>query len=411
MKAGLSIKGFRGFRYNDELLKEKMEELISPPYDVISNSEQERLYQRNPYNFVRLILGKEHTEDTETDNKYTRAKKFIESWLKEGILVQENSPSVYWYEQSFKTNGKLLTRATILAAVKVYDFEEKIILPHERTKSKPKEDRYKLYTITKKNLCPIFGIINTNIEHPYELKFLGRALDDEEVMHKLYLVEEKEYLDYLSSLKDKKIFIADGHHRYETAKRIRDEFAKGENHPAAYTLMGITSIYDEGLFIGATHRVVKKKIDIETLIQKLKEAFVVDEIPQREPVESKEIIMFYQGKFFSLMPKQEKYRFKEEYSEKWNNINVNLLFYLILKPIFGIDEKELSEGNSVWYSPSIEETINYAKDRQYPAFILTPISINDFIAFSEALEFLPQKTTYFYPKLASGLVFRDIEKW
>ena len=221
----LDFQPFKAWRYNTERVD--VATVLAPPYDVISPEKQQKLYDRSPFNSIRLILNKKDPADTDQHNGYTRARDTFQEWQNQGVLVQEQSPCFYVYRQTFKDPVTQLTknRFALLGRVRLEPFEKGIIVPHEKTLSGPKADRMRLLRTVQTNFSPVFGLYNDKglevrsiIQDPMNSKPVFEAEDDDKVVHTLWAIEDPDILAKLQkALRPKKVYIADGHHRYETA--------------------------------------------------------------------------------------------------------------------------------------------------------------------------------------------------
>src|SRR5205809_2586108 len=262
------IRAFRAFRYDLGRVG-ALGDVVAPPYDVIDPALQQALYDRSPYNVVRLILNKEEPTDTEANNRYTRAAGCLRDWQREDILVQDSARALYVYHQEFEVEGQRFTRKGFMTRVRLEPFGTGRIYPHEETLAGPKADRLKLFRATAMNLSQIFGLF-PDPDGTVQAKLdaaVGRALplqatDHLGVVSKLWPVTDQQVVSAVTGLMGPKpIFIADGHHRYETAlKYLEEKKQAGEvtspDHPANFVLMMLVSMHDPGLIILPTHRLV-----------------------------------------------------------------------------------------------------------------------------------------------------------
>ena len=262
------VRPFRGVRY-DVAQVGALSDLVAPPYDVIDATLQERLYQASPYNIIRLELNRPEPNDSESENRYTRAAAFLRGWLRQGVLRTENHPAFYMYEQTFDIEGQTHTRRGFLARVRLEPFGQGQIFPHEQTLAGPKADRLALYQATGFNLSPIFGLYPDANHEAIRLLEGGLrdrtplvATDHLGVVNRLWVVGDDMTQTALQGLMAAKpIFIADGHHRYETGLKYRDTLAaagqlEGPDDPAGFCLMMLVGMSDPGLLILPTHRLV-----------------------------------------------------------------------------------------------------------------------------------------------------------
>src|SRR5262245_36589718 len=273
------IQAFRALRYDLGHVG-SLSDVTAPPYDVISPDEQAALYKKHPANVVRLILNRAEPGDDDANSPYTRAAKFFRDWQRQGVLFTEADPAVYVYHQEFKYAGQTHTRRGFLARVRLERFGEGSVYPHEETMSSPKEDRLKLTTACKANLSPIFGLYpdpEAAAQTILEKAIIGKtpldATDHLGVVHRMWPVTDVAVISALTAaMAGKPTFIADGHHRYETACNYRDRLAEGRenvrraagvsplmdaNHPANFVLMMCVGMSDPGMVVFPTHRLFR----------------------------------------------------------------------------------------------------------------------------------------------------------
>lgn len=419
-----TVKPFRGLLYSVDYVSK----VVCPPYDVISPEEQENFYNNSPYNIIRVELGKVYEDDNEKNNVYIRARNYLEQWIHEGILYYDQEFYYYLYVQEFTHDGKRYFRPGIVAAVKLEDYETKIILPHEKTLPKPKKDRYNLLSETHTNVSQIFGLFSDNTRK-------GRTIinetvkddpvysfeDEKGVTHLLYRIPEKYENDISEALFDAQIFIADGHHRYETALNYRNEMRKnyGEIEDAWYEYVMMTLVPVEvDLLILPIHRIVRldHAISERELYENLKADFEVTSLPGsghlKEALEKSNDTTGVFGlvttsNSFLLKVKEESLsKVRNEEFEPLRTLDTNILQELVLKPIFGFSEENLEDH--IVFTGDINEAIHAPKEEAKTAsFIMRPVSIETIRKVALNGRTMPQKTTYFYPKLWTGLVMRS----
>lgn len=398
-----TVKGFKGIRYNPEKIHD-FGNVLAPPYDVINSQEQDDLYNKDPHNVIRLILNK-GSEDT----KYEEAANTFRQWIEEDILTCDSEPSIYPYYQEFEEGGKKLTRKGFLAAVKIEDFSTKKILPHERTFPKHKRDRLKLNTACKANMSPVFSVYSDPdivIEKLLDEKLTGEPIFDvtneDGVRNRLWRISDPETISFISDhLEDKSFLIADGHHRYETAIEYRNiqreaNGSTSEDNLYEYVMMFLSNAEDEGLIINPTHRAVKNLgMDIDAFLDKLGEEFNIEEMPYNEGVAN----IGY--KEFTILTKDPDnvYRVSPK-----NDSTEGLAVTILHTKVFGkiIDEDFL-------FTKFLDEAVQLVQEGDYDvAFILPELRASDIFDVVMTGDRMPQKTTYFYPKILSGLVFNPL---
>jgi uncharacterized protein (DUF1015 family) len=409
------IVPFRGILYN--VSKVSVEDVLAPPYDIIMPEYQEELYRKNPYNIVRVDLGKEQPGDTETDNRYTRARSYLDAWINDGVLVQSRRPSFYAYEMSYRIYGEEKRLLGFLGLAKLEELGKGSIHPHECTYSKPKQDRLNLLRSCEANISPIFSLyksaekqISTLLSRITTTPPYIEARDASGAVHKLWQIDEKEDIEIIKKeLEGKAIFIADGHHRYETALEFQKEMREKRTsstgtEPYDYVLMFLANMLDEGLTILPAHRLLKEIPDDPSVM--LPEYFEI------EPVEADfDIANRISGKrgVFGFFRNGSKVWYTLKYKKgdlsevcpDLRDVDVIILHELILKKIFKV--------NNIGYEMDVNKALDKVRSGQFSAaFFLNPTKVEDVEKAALSSVRMPPKSTYFYPKLLTGIV---INKW
>jgi len=423
---------FKGIIYNKEKIK-KLDDVMSPPYDIISEVMQDQLYKKHPQNFVRLILGKQNQDDNQDNNRYTRARDLLNSWLDEFLLIGSDKPAIYPYKIQYNVENQTKTMNGFFILLKL-DPEYKLVKAHERTLSKPKADRLNLMHACYANLEPI------QLLYIDEIDKIRKKIDDSlnnpiiDVMgydgfnHKLWKLDDKNIISMIQNeLQDKILFIADGHHRYQTAINYAYEKKKelgddNEDAPFNYRMVILANMFDEGLSILPTHRLIKKSnFLIETLKEKLKEFFIVETkiIDTQECIEdvNKKIkkdletenkhkfAMYSKSKYHILTLKDESCmdKFAKDHSKTWRTLDVSILHKIILEQLMGINQDNLEDH--VRYTQEDAEAIKFVDEGKFDlSFLMNATKIEELKAIADASEHMPPKSTYFLPKMLSGLV-------
>ncbi len=428
---------FVGLRYNKSKIA-NLASVMTPPYDIIDEKSQARYYAENPVNIIRLELGLVFPDDNEKNNRYTRAKKYLERWIEDETLLPEPKPAMYVYQQEFRVSGGALTRNGFICGLKLQDYSEGSVLPHEETLSKPKADRLKLMQATQCNFSSIFGLYSDpekRVDNALLQAIEGREpdldiIDEAGESHRLWVVADENTLQTVSAyLRDEQIFIADGHHRYETAleysKQMRELGHKGYD----YVMTTLVNLYDEGLVILPTHRVVRNisRLDLEVFKSALTEVFTVEEFNSSEGLpkfmdelaqrgRKKHVFGLYtqEKSLYFLTIKnmnQAKSLMPKEMSDAWKKLDVALLDHLILSQILGIKEDDRKNQNNINYTRDEEWAIARVDDGSHQlAFLLNPTKVQEVVAVAKAGDKMPQKSTYFYPKLLTGVVINPLFK-
>lgn len=417
------IAPFRGIRYS-ETLTSSLDKVTSPPYDIISPADRVYYHELHPNNFVRLILGEEREADDDTQNRFTRAKGFLEGWLADGTLKYESKPSIYIYEQHFERDGKKMSVRGLTCAVKLHPYSDRVVLPHENTLAKPKSHLVPLIRAVEANLDSVYGLY---ADEAGELdKLMDRVTaapadadvtDKDGVRHLLWVYSDPAGIaEIVSFLKDKQIAIADGHHRYETALAHSEEARNGGcaccERQSDYIMMTIANVYQDDLTVLPTHRVVGNVPDdlLAKLDESLAELFEVEKSSKETLVHDMAtrgaIGMYSPSGAVTLKLKADPGELLSG-SEASRTLELNVLHKLVLERSLGIDQEKLKNQTNIIYTRSADEAMGLVDsgERQL-AFLINNLSVKAVLDIAAAGEKMPQKATYFYPKLLSGLVLR-----
>ncbi|MBP2675936.1 MAG: hypothetical protein H6Q84_2776 [Deltaproteobacteria bacterium] len=427
------VKPFRGIHYDVSRVGD-LTRVVAPPYDVIPPEEQEALHRRHPRNIVRIDFGQEREGDGPESNKYTRAGTWYREWLADGTLVRDPVPCLYYYEQEFDIPGKrTFVRKGFLGALRLSRFGDGEVFPHERTLSKPKEDRLSLMRATDAHMSPIFGlfsdpgngVVNALREGISAAPDLA-AVDDLGVKHRVWKVSRPETIRAaVGKISGKGVFIADGHHRYETALAFRDEMRArhGANPDASYehVLMFLCNMDDEGIVILPTHRGVHSLPGFsgERFLSQVRDLLPVesrDGSPEdaMRAVEAagergKAIGWSTGGGRFHVVAFPELERFCEKHLAKYpprlRSLDVVLLHGFLLEQVLGISPEAVTGGQFVkYYKDPAKASKDLSTGAIQAAFFLNGVTIREFRDVSLSGHVLPQKTTFFYPKIGTGLL-------
>jgi len=429
-----TIVPFRGLRYNQEKIKE-VSTVVTPPYDIIDEAAQARYYADNPVNVIRLELGLIFPQDTPNNNRYTRSAQYLQKWMEDQTLKAEGKPSLYLYQQDFEIKGEKLTRTGLLCGLHVESYEKGNILPHEETLSKPKADRLSLMRTTHANFSSIFGLYSDEkkaIETALRKDIKDRApdvsmVDETGESHKIWVIsDEKIVAKVVKAMAEKKIYIADGHHRYETALAYAEEMAEQGQAGYDYVMATLVNLYDEGLVVLPTHRVAGNLKDFEftSFMKKLENLFTVKPAGAREnlPALIDEMAslnkahafgMYYDHKLYLLTLKDfaaAAALLPADKSDAWKSLDVALLDNLILDGLLSIGEQERRNQDNLAYSRDEEWVVTKIDGREYQiGFFLNPTKVQEIVDVATAKDKMPQKSTYFYPKLITGLVLNNMD--
>jgi uncharacterized protein (DUF1015 family) len=409
-----------------------LDKVAAPPYDVIDTEQREKLLERSPHNAVAIDLPKPYGESgpTETgDDPYARAAETMDAWREAGALVEDAEPAIWAMTQDYTgPDGTARTRHGILARVRVEDFEAGQVLPHERTLPGPKKDRLDLTRATRHNLSPIFSLSTKDawplvagaidLQQPW-----GEATDAGGTVTKVWRVGDPAvHAQVTELLSGAQLLIADGHHRYETAIAYRDEVGgEGEHN---YTLMALTGLDDPGLTVFPTHRLLSGFAGDperqQRLGEGLRELFEVTEVPIEDlnPLGEEGIGVFglydsHHKRGFRLRLKDTAIAALDEQlagkPEAYRRLDAAILETLVLKGIAEMSEDDILAKRGLGYAKSVEDSLALLEDGTYDvAFILRPIPVDQVRAICESDENMPPKSTYFFPKVLTGLVFNPV---
>ncbi len=441
-----AIIPIKGIRYNLDKIP-GMNYVVTPPYDVIDQEAQENYYQKNPYNIIRLEYGKTFPSDGPDNNRYTRAAALFKQWVYNDILKRDNEPALYLYEQEFVIDGQKNVRTGFICAVKIEPYDKGVILPHEETLPKHKKDRLELMNACKCNFSPVFSLytdknlhINKALKDATASREPDTAFADENnEIHRLWVITDQEKITLIQKIMaGKRIFIADGHHRYETALVYKNQQNIGdqEEHPANYIMMMLVNLYDPGLVVLPTHRLVKNINPgyISSLLKNLEQDFILEEheiTPQynlkaflnrlsslgSEPAGTsshRHVFGIYLGggKLYMAALKDEQNLPKlmpKEKSIAWQNLDVSVLHKLVLEKHLGIGPELLAKGDNITYTREEEKALEEVDQGKYQlALFLNPTKVEEVTEVAANSEKMPQKSTYFYPKVISGMVINPL---
>lgn len=430
------IRGFRGFRYDLGRVG-SLSEVVAPPYDVVSAKLQHQLYEQSEFNAIRLELTRDEPGDTESTNRYTRAAGTLREWLANNILRQDTARSLYIYEQEFEVEGTTHTRRGFFARVRLEPFGNGKVFAHEQTMSGPKEDRLKLYRATGFNLSPIFGLYPdvggavARVLDPFTLK--GPPLiakDHLGVTNRLWTVTDTHAISTVIGLMGPKpLFIADGHHRYETGvkyleeRKAAREVQDNESAPN-FTLMMLVGMNDPGLIILPTHRLVS---GLESITSDQLEKLLADhfDIVERCGHDAKAAWDHLQmdgsqsalgfgtvadGRWFvaKLRDPAIMNELAPEHSTEWQGLGVSILHKLVIDRL--LHDKVGATPVCRYVHALNEVTSDLAEKRSQVVTLVPPVSMGHVERIAGNLETMPAKSTYFYPKLLTGMVFNSLKK-
>ncbi len=417
------VRPFPAIHYNLTKIGD-LSKVITQPYDKVTPEMRERYLKQHQFSFINLILPK-------SEDPYVTSANTCNRWLDEGILVRETKPAFYILEEEFDIEGRRMRRKGFIGAIRVEEFEKRTVLPHEFTHSGPKADRLALLRATKKDYEQIFflypdpkGEIDWLLDSKKGAEPDLTATDEFGVVHRLWQINDQNWITALrQAMQEQVVLIADGHHRYETALNYRRELEQKGNVPANAALRFKTAAFfkitDPGLVILPTHRLLKTiTITPDEALSRLNELFEVrlvpDESAKSELKKHKSahafVVYFGKGKSYLLLlrdPEKAKNLLPAEKSPDYKELDVALLHALIIDNVFGIKPAETE--NRVLYERYWQDTVARVDSGAAAcALFLNPTRPEQVQKLAEKMERMPQKSTDFFPKLISGLVFMDV---
>jgi uncharacterized protein (DUF1015 family) len=424
---------FRGIHF---ALREvgDLSDVVAPPYDRVPDDVQETLYARHPHNIVRITKGRVEAGDNEQRNVYTRAAETLQDWLKRAILVRDEVPALYVYHQEYTFGGERLTRKGFMALAQL---EPEGVHAHERTLKGPKEDRLKLMRATEANLEHVFMLYqdrDRRADRILQDAAAGTrpdmvAEDADRNVHRVWKVTDPAVIRGVQeALRKKELYIADGHHRFETSTNyLRECVDKGWVPGAAESydkrLMTLFNVAEPGMSIRPIHRLVHgiPQFDAERFLAKASEEFVVTRFPSFEAMEAAvragqgrhTFGLYARGVHATLALRDERAMDRliaGTWSADYKRLDVSILHGAILEPLLGIDARALEEQRNITYSVTLEKGKNaIASGTEEIFFLLNPTGAEEVVRVADHGEKMPQKSTDFYPKLLTGLVAMKME--
>jgi len=428
------IKPFKGFRYNPELVGD-LAQVVTPPYDVISAAQQQMFENRSDYNYVHLILP-----FGDDDTKYESSANLLAQWIEESVFMQDPDESIYIYAHHFNYGGKEYDRLGFVALLELEELGNNI-LPHEKTFPKPMEDRLKLMAANHSNLEQIFLIYDDKrktiesmlVDAIEGISETERFTDDDGGIQQLYRIsDESKIAKLVDAMQDQQCVIADGHHRYKTSLEFMNQHP--EIPAARYRLVTFVNSMNDGLLVLPTNRLLYNlgKVDVKKVFQRLGKYFTVQEMPAMQDIieqmasmsspraigDEKHVVFGMQCNFndkkylLSLKDFGSIEEFFPDCSDAYKHLDLAILHKVVIEQCLGIRDEDLEIDKNVDYVKGVEETIRRLKDKtKYQmGFFVNAASIDEIFQVTRAGEIMPPKTTFFYPKMYSGLVFWKMER-
>jgi len=440
-----TIIPFRGVQF-DLAKAGAIADLVCPPYDIISHDAQQALYRKSPYNVIRLEYGLASPGDTETDSRYTRAAALLDEWFKNGILQQADQPAIYIYEMEFGSGRKHRKLRGFICMVRIEDYDSGIVKPHETTLSGPKTDRLNLLRSCKAGFSQIYSLVSDASGKIGEIlgSVTGRpgleVKADDGVVHRVWTLSEKNAIDMIASdIADKPIFIADGHHRYDTALNYRNERRKAAGSFTGkegfnFVPMFLARIEDPELVILPAHRALFNLTDFhpQRFEEDLNKFFNIERIDftKKSEAADRKTVLDTMAKrsdhahIFGMRVKGEHSYYLltlrntadmdaiiPDRSPAYRQLDVSILHHLIIDRLLGIKMETHKLGLNIEYIKEADEAVKRIVDGTAEiVFLMNPTKVTEVRDVATAGERMPQKATYFYPKLLSGLVVSRMDE-
>lgn len=429
---------FKALRYDPHQVK--LGDVVTQPYDKITEPMQSRYYELSPHNLARIILGRGGETDNAAFNIYTRAAEYLHDWRSGGILKQDPEPSIYLYSQTFTVPGTrdLAERQGLIALGRIQDYSDGVVFRHEQTLAKPREDRLNLLRATRAHFGQIFMLysdphadVERLLEKPEEKEPDISVLDEYEVRHRVWRIYDPALIQTVQeAMRDKKLLIADGHHRYETALAYRNECRAqggnaGRNARHEFVMMTLVRMESRGLVILPTHRIVQglPTYDRERMLESARRFFDIDRIDLRADSRSATTLLEdagASGTAFVAVTRQGSYLLRAKkravhdalpaaVSARQRELDVVQLHKIMLERVLEISEEAIRNQEHLVYERDASEAISRVRQGANAAFLMNPARIEQVRDIAFAGEVLPQKSTDFYPKLLSGLTIYALD--
>jgi len=418
------IKPFNAITYNQEKVK-NLADVVCPPYDVISAEQQAKYHSQSSHNFIHVLLGKDKSKDDERENKYTRAQKIFEKWIREDVMKEDEKPCIYFYEQEYKVLGQTRNRLGFIARMRLQDDEDSTIYPHENTHDRAINDRFRLWKLLKCNLSPIFVCFSDKSKRVETIFKKNLAvsepfidiIDDDHVRHSVWRLDDPDLIKEIeATIENQHVFIADGHHRYKVAQQYRNSKAKNKakldkDAPYNYLMTYFTNMDSKDLQIFPIHRIIKK---LPGPLDFLEDFFRIDKIRTKEELLillakagiNEYAFGLYTREGMKLLRLKNKLLIDEhikEGSEEYRKLDATILKNFVF-------DRLSIPSEDITYTKDFQEAADVVDNNEADAsFIMNAVKIQQIRSVALNGERMPPKTTYFYPKVLSGLTINKVE--
>lgn len=425
MESLADVQPLQGIRYAPNI---DLSRVICPPFDTISPEEHERLHKLSPHNAVRLELPRADGDP------YQAAAKTLREWLHEGTLIRDEAPAFYIYQQEFRYGGKTRRRRTLFGRLRLEPWDHGRVLPHEHTFRAPKEDRLRLLHSLRLNTSPVFLVYPDSLQQvaPLVARTVGgrptvEFSDDDGLSHALWRIDDPHLTAAIAhGLAEERLYVADGHHRYETALAYRDERLGGStaapsgDEPEQFVLAAMAAVDDPGLLVQPIHRLANADLPLERALDSLASLFEVETRPsltellrdmrdRGRTVSSFGLVAADSPDFYLLSlsdPEAAERYLPGERPPIWRGLDAAIAAHVILRYALGLSDAQMEDIRTVWYEGDAEAAVaDVRHGRARFGLLLNPVSPRRILAVADAGERMPQKSTFFYPKLPTGLLF------
>jgi len=422
------VRAFHSLRYAPGL---DLSKAICPPFDIISPEQQRALHERSPYNVVHIELAYD-----DNGSRYEHAAEALRRWREDGTLLRDEAPAFYLYDQQFELEGVPYRRRLIFARLRLEPWDRGIVLPHEQTFGAPKEDRLRLLRAIRTNTSPVFLIyrdhdrqIETLLQRPASATPSAAFTSDDGQTHTVRRIDDPRAVEALTnSFETETLYIADGHHRYETALAFRDERRAAASawtgeEPENFALGALASAAEPGLLVLPIHRVIAAGIPLSEALKRLPGLFALEKHPSLEDLEARLVakrgtpgfgmISAESDDLYLLTvadPKAVDALLPQDRSAAWRSLDYAIANHVILQHILGVEESQMSDYNTLWFTEDAAEAVrDVRRGRARFALLMNPVPVTRVLNVADAGERMPQKSTFFYPKVPTGLVFNPLE--
>jgi uncharacterized protein (DUF1015 family) len=420
------VRPFSALRFSPE---SNLADNVCPPFDTISPEQQRALYERSPHNAVRIELAEPANGD-----RYASAAATLAEWRDGGILGRDDRPGYTLYRQTFTHGGSTYGRTILFARLRLEPWEKGIVLPHEQTFGGPKEDRLKLLRATHLNASPVYLLyrdkareIQSTLDDLVMAEAQAAFATEDGQRHAVWIIDEPDVLEHLqAAFGPETLYVADGHHRYETALGYRDQVRAASaswtgEEPENFALVALTAAQDPGLLVLPIHRVTRSEAPLDEALGRLRSAFRVESAANLEAaVEALQdgrggsrIALAAAGtdEVYLLSPGEGIERLlPPERSAEWRRLDYSIANYAVLQHGLGLKESQMKDYSMVWFTEDAQEAVQQVRaGRASYAVLLNPVPVTRVLDIADAGERMPQKSTFFYPKVPTGIVFNLVE--